>query len=173
MMLSMVPPALKAATYGMCWSGANYYALLAKVDPQNTLITSIPGIPTYGFQGPGVKGVGGASDPRAAASNYFLDPNNPSNDYLIQQFDNGAGTDWFHAIFKSAPTQQHSFTFSGANGKNNYLFSLAYTDQEGTLIDTYNKRYQARFNTNFSYQRPFPRRRKRTSVLYTESKPVW
>ena len=138
---------------GNVWNvldGANYYALLAKVDPQNTLITSVPGIPTYGFQGPGVKGVGGASDPRAAASNYFLDPNNPGNDYLIQQFNNGAGTDWFHAIFKAAPTQQHSFTFSGANGKSNYLFSLAYTDQEGTLIDTYSKRYQARFNTNFS-----------------------
>jgi TonB-linked SusC/RagA family outer membrane protein len=130
--------------------GSNYYALLSKVDPQNTLITSVPGIPTYGFQGPSVKGVGGASDPRAAASNYFLDPNNPGNDYLIQQFNNGAGTDWFHAIFKAAPTQQHSFTFSGANGKNNYLFSLAYTDQQGTLIDTYNKRYQARFNTNFN-----------------------
>ncbi|MFI5161014.1 MAG: SusC/RagA family TonB-linked outer membrane protein [Sphingobacteriales bacterium] len=139
---------------GNVWNvldGANYYALLAKVDPQNTLITSIPGIPTYGFQGTGgVKGVGGASDPRAAASNYFLDPNNPGNDYLIQQFNNGAGTDWFHAIFKTAPIQQHSFTFSGANGKNNYLFSLAYTDQQGTLIDTYMKRYQARFNTNFS-----------------------
>ncbi len=138
---------------GNVWNvldGANYYALLAKVDPQNTLITSIPGIPDYGFQGPGVKGVGGASDPRAAASNYFLDPNNPANDYLIQKFNNGAGTDWFHAIFKAAPTQQHSFTFSGANGKSNYLFSLAYTDQEGTLIDTYSKRYQARFNTNFS-----------------------
>jgi TonB-linked SusC/RagA family outer membrane protein len=138
---------------GNVWNlldASDYYKLIAKVDPQNTLIASIPGIPTYGFQGPGIKGVGGASDPRAAASNYFLDPNNPANDYLIQQFDNGAGTDWFHAVFKSAPTQQHSFTFSGANGKNNYLFSLAYTDQQGTLIDTYNKRYQARFNTNFS-----------------------
>lgn len=138
---------------GNVWNvldGANYYALLQKVDPQNTLITSVPGIPTFGFQGPGVKGVGGPSDPRAAASNYFLDQNNPGNDYLIQQFDNGAGTDWFHAIFKTAPIQQHSFSFSGANGKNNYLFSMAYTDQQGTLIDTYEKRYQARFNTNFS-----------------------
>ncbi|MGZ3765164.1 MAG: SusC/RagA family TonB-linked outer membrane protein [Mucilaginibacter sp.] len=136
---------------GNVWNvlgGADYLKLIQQVDPQNTLVAG--GIQDYGFQGPGVKGVGGASDPRAAASNYFLDPNTPSNDYLIQKFNNGAGTDWFHAIFKAAPIQQHSVTASGANGKNNYLFSLAYTDQQGTLIDTYMKRYQARFNTNFS-----------------------
>ncbi|MGZ3833900.1 MAG: TonB-dependent receptor plug domain-containing protein, partial [Mucilaginibacter sp.] len=136
---------------GNVWNvlgGADYLKLIQQVDPQNTLVAG--GIQDYGFQGPGVKGVGSSSDPRAAASNYFLDPNNPNNDYLIQKFDNGAGTDWFHAIFKAAPIQQHSVTASGANGKNNYLFSLAYTNQQGTLIDTYMKRYQARFNTNFS-----------------------
>jgi TonB-linked SusC/RagA family outer membrane protein len=136
---------------GNVWNvlnGSNYLKLIQQIDPQNTLV--VGGIQDYGFQGPGVKGVGSASDPRANPANYFLDPNNPANDYLIQKFDNGAGTDWFHAIFKSAPIQQHSFTASGANGKNNYLFSLAYTDQQGTLIDTYMKRYQARFNTNFS-----------------------
>jgi len=129
-------------------SGSNYWKLIQKVDPQNTLIQN--GIPVYGFQGPSVKGVGNATDPRADASKYFLDPNNPGADYLIQKFDNGAGTDWFHEVFKSAPIQQHSVTASGANGKSSYLFSMAYTDQQGTLIDTYFKRYQARINTNFA-----------------------
>jgi len=136
---------------GNVWNvlgGGEYLNLVKKVDPQNTLVVN--GFPDYGYQGPGAKGVGSASDPNANPSKYFLDPNNPANDYLIQKFDNGAGTDWFHAVFKNAPVQQHSFTASGANGNNNYLFSMAYTDQEGTLIDTYYKRYQARFNTNFS-----------------------
>jgi len=136
---------------GNVWNvlnGADYMRLIQKVDPQNTLVVN--GVQEYGFQGPGVKGVGSASDPRANPSNYLLDINNPANDYLIQKFDNGAGTDWFHAVFNSAPIQQHSFSASGANGKNNYLFSLGYTDQQGTLIDSYLKRYQARINTNFS-----------------------
>ncbi len=129
-------------------NAANYLTLIKQVDPQNPLVVN--GIKDFGYQGAGAKGIGNASDPNAAASKYFLDVNTPNNDYLIQQFNNGAGTDWFHAIFKSAPIQQHSFTASGANGQNNYLFSLAYTDQEGTLIDTYFKRYQARINTNFA-----------------------
>jgi TonB-linked SusC/RagA family outer membrane protein len=129
-------------------SAANYYKLIQQVDPSNNLIKS--GIPVYGYQGPGQKNVGGASDPNADPSKYVFDINNPNNDYLIQKFDNGAGTDWFHAVFKTAPMQQHSFTASGANGQNNYLFSIAYTNQQGTLIDTYFKRYQARFNTNFA-----------------------
>ncbi|WP_428330625.1 SusC/RagA family TonB-linked outer membrane protein [Mucilaginibacter sp.] len=127
----------------------NYEALVKQVDPQNALLVNGQ-FQDYGFQSATVKGVGPGSDPRAAASNYFIDPLNPGNDYLIQKFDNAVGTDWFHAIFKTAPQQQHTLTASGANDKNSYYFSSSYTDQRGTLVDTYFKRLQARLNTTFS-----------------------
>jgi TonB-linked SusC/RagA family outer membrane protein len=126
----------------------NYLALIQKVDPQNPLVAN--GIKQFGYQGASAKGIGNSDDPNANPSKYFLDPNNPGNDYLIQRFDNGQGTDWFHTVFKSAPQQQHTFTASGASDKNSYLFSLGYTDQEGSLAYTYFKRYQARLNTTFA-----------------------
>lgn len=62
---------------------------------------------------------------------------------------NKSGTDWFHEIFKPALSQNHTLTFSGGNEKNKHLFSLAYMDQQGTLINTYLKRITARVNTSF------------------------
>lgn len=59
------------------------------------------------------------------------------------------GTDWFHEIFKPAPIQSHSLSVSGGTEKSNYLFSLGYLDQQGTLIETYLKRYSVRINTGF------------------------
>jgi TonB-dependent starch-binding outer membrane protein SusC len=63
---------------------------------------------------------------------------------------NKTGTDWFHEIFKDAPISQHTVTASGGADKSNYLFSLGYYDQEGTLINTYLKRYSVRANTTFN-----------------------
>jgi TonB-linked SusC/RagA family outer membrane protein len=60
------------------------------------------------------------------------------------------GTDWFHEIFKPAISQNHTITGSGGSNKNKYLFSLGYLDQQGTLINTYLKRFTARINTTFS-----------------------
>ena len=110
-------------------------------------------VPTYGYQGPGgVAGVaGGAGAPAVGnlLSNYNFDANNPGNDFLIQQF-NQAGTDWFHELFKSAPEQYHTVTASGANDKNSYYMSLGYLDQNGTMLNTYLQRYEARINTTFN-----------------------
>jgi TonB-linked SusC/RagA family outer membrane protein len=101
------------------------------------------------------KGVASSSDPRIAASNYKFDELNPSNDYLIQKFDNGQGTDWFHAVFKPAPLQSHTISASGANDKNSYYTSMSYLNQQGTLIETYFKRVQARVNTVFNIKDHF------------------
>ncbi|MGZ5255356.1 MAG: SusC/RagA family TonB-linked outer membrane protein, partial [Flavitalea sp.] len=63
---------------------------------------------------------------------------------------NKQGTDWFHEIFKPAPIQSHTVTASGGSDKSTYLFSLGYFNQQGTLIETYLKRYSARINTQFN-----------------------
>lgn len=126
-----------------------YEQLLNKVDPGNALLLNGK-IADYGYQsGAGSKGVFNQADANNFLPNYHLD-NDPNKDYLIQQFVKGGGTDWYHAIFKGAPIQQHSISASGANDKNAYFLSLGYTNQQGTLIDTYFKRYQARVNTTFN-----------------------
>ncbi|HUP13744.1 MAG TPA: TonB-dependent receptor [Niastella sp.] len=63
---------------------------------------------------------------------------------------NKAGTDWFHEIFKPAPIQSHTITASGGSEKSTYLFSAGYFNQQGTLINTYLKRYSVRLNTVFN-----------------------
>lgn len=63
---------------------------------------------------------------------------------------NTAGTDWFHEIFKPASIQSHSISASGGSDKSSYLFSVGYLNQQGTLIETYLKRYSARINTIFN-----------------------
>ncbi|MDB5136018.1 MAG: TonB-dependent receptor plug, partial [Mucilaginibacter sp.] len=81
-------------------------------------------------------------DPLTAPSTYQLYSNQITKA-------NKAGTDWFHAIFKPATLQSHSLSVSGATDKSNYLVSLGYLDQQGTLIETYLKRYSLRVNTDF------------------------
>lgn len=63
---------------------------------------------------------------------------------------NKTGTDWFHEIFKPAPIQSHSISVSGGSDRSTYYFSLGYFNQQGTLLETYLKRYSARINTVFN-----------------------
>jgi TonB-linked SusC/RagA family outer membrane protein len=113
-------------------------------------------IPTYGYHGntpAGAFGNSGVTNDAGILQYYNFDKSNPGNDFLIQKFVTGAGTDWFHSVFKPAPTQQHTLTASGGSDRNNYLFSINYVDQEGTLMNNYEKRVSARLNTNFSIKK--------------------
>ncbi len=108
-------------------------------------------LPTYGYQGVGGGSFGAAgvtNDPSVVAL-YKFDAGNPGNDFLVQKF-NQSGTDWFHAVFKAAPTDQHTITASGGTDKSTYLFSLNYVNQKGTLLNDYEKRYAVRVNTTTS-----------------------
>jgi len=122
--------------------------------PTEALYPGGPGvIPTYGYHGntaAGAFGSSGVTNDPGILQYYNFDKSNPGNDFLIQKFATGAGTDWFHSVFKAAPQQQHTLTASGGNDKSNYLFSLNYVDQKGTLLNNYEKRYAVRLNTNFN-----------------------
>lgn len=63
---------------------------------------------------------------------------------------NKTGTDWFHAVFKPAIEQSHTISGSGGSEKSVYYYSVNYFDQQGTLMDTYLKRYSARINSTFN-----------------------
>ncbi len=110
-------------------------------------------IPTYGYHGgtaAGTFGTAGVTSDPGILQYYKFDASNHGNDFLIQKFATGAGTDWFHSIFRAAPEQQHTITASGGSDKSTFLFALNYVNQQGTLVETYEKRYQARLNSTFS-----------------------
>lgn len=100
--------------------------------------TNGPVIPVYITPTAGQPG-----DPGTDPSTYSL----YSNQITLA---NQQGTDWFHEIFKPAPIQSHSISVSSGGEKSSYYFSLGYFNQQGTLIETYLKRYSARLNTVFA-----------------------
>jgi len=128
----------------------DYARLFMIAFPESDLFKN--GLPDYLYGGPGVKGTAMEGDPAVDPSKYLLDPEDPSNNYLIEKV-NKSGTDWFHEIFKPAPQQQHNLSISGRTEDVNYLLDINYLDQQNTLIETYLKRYSVRINTGYSIGR--------------------
>jgi TonB-linked SusC/RagA family outer membrane protein len=123
----------------------------ALYDPNNTGTWTLP---VYGYHGSAAPagtsfGAAGVTNDPTIVNSYLFDSVNPGNDFLVQKFDQ-AGTDWFHEIFKHAPEQSHTVTASGGTDKSTFLYSLQYLNQQGTLIETFEKRYQARVNNTYS-----------------------
>ena len=94
-----------------------------------------------------------ASNPAVNISKY--NDNYAKGDLYLIVPANKSGTDWFHALFKPAPIQSHTVTASGGTDKSAYLFSFNYFDQQGTLLNTYLKRYATRINTLFNVKNNF------------------
>ncbi len=89
-----------------------------------------------------------ASDPAVNPALYNIDYSKGGIYQIVAA--NKTGTDWFHEAFKPAPIQSHTLTASGGSDKSTYLFSINYFNQQGTLLNTYLKRYAARMNTSFN-----------------------
>lgn len=60
----------------------------------------------------------------------------------------GEGTNWQDLIFRTAPTQNHNLSFSGANENVDYFTSLNYFNQEGLVKGSGMDRYNVRLNLN-------------------------
>lgn len=124
-----------------------YMQILNTGQPFNELFAN--GMPDYLYNSPYGSGVGFEGDSQVAASNYFREDPNKGNNYLIQAV-NKEGTDWFHEAFKRAFFHEHNLSVSGGSDKSRFFFSLGYLDQNGTLSETFQKRYNMRVNTEFS-----------------------
>lgn len=61
---------------------------------------------------------------------------------------NNPGTDWQDVIFRPAPIQNHTITFSGSSEKTNYSISANYFKQEGIVINSGAQRGSFRVNLN-------------------------
>ncbi len=108
-----------------------------------------PVLPDYLSPSPYYTNAAGAIAPNP---NYVADQNPATYDIVNNQITktNKIGTDWFHQIFNSAPWQSHTISVSSGSDRSSYYFSLNYLNDQGTLIDTYLKRYSVRANTVFN-----------------------
>jgi TonB-linked SusC/RagA family outer membrane protein len=57
-----------------------------------------------------------------------------------------ANTNWEDALMRHAPTVNHNLSFAGGSAATTYRASLNFFDQEGAVIQSGMKRYQARVN---------------------------
>lgn len=60
----------------------------------------------------------------------------------------GVGTDWIDAVFRSAVTQSHDLSVSGGTKNTQASLSLGFMDQDGTMIETWYKRYTGRLTVD-------------------------
>ncbi|MBC7572370.1 MAG: TonB-dependent receptor [Spirosoma sp.] len=58
----------------------------------------------------------------------------------------GKGTDWQSLLFRDAPISNYKVTLSGGNDVLKYSISGGYFEQQGTVINTYLKRYNLKAN---------------------------
>ncbi|WP_221390341.1 TonB-dependent receptor [Dyadobacter sp. NIV53] len=93
-------------------------------------------------------------DPDTDPSLYYVNPNYTSVDdfntfnQIVKA--NKTGTDWFHEIFKKAPSTSHNISLSGGSDQGSYMFSMNYFNQQGALTNTYLKRYTLRSNSQYN-----------------------
>lgn len=138
-------------------------ALIA--DPNEPMFAN--GMPDYFFVSPNGVGAVKEGNPLVDPSNYYFDPKNPVNSYLIQKV-NKEGTDWYRETSRNAPRMNHTMSVRGGSDKSNYMFSLGYYDEKGTLINTQLKRYNARINTSFRPMKFF-RFGENLNILYKDN----
>ncbi len=82
-----------------------------------------------------------------ALANYNIDYSKGGIVQVVKA--NKAGTDWYKEMTRVAPVNRYSLGLSGGNDRAHYFMSLSYYNQQGLAINTYLKRYNARFNSEF------------------------
>lgn len=71
----------------------------------------------------------------------------PQNPAYANPASLGKGTDWLNTLFRTAPIQNYSLSYSGGSAKSNYYVSGSILDQDGIVINTGYKRYTIQFNS--------------------------
>lgn len=85
----------------------------------------------------------------AQLNNELLANNNQStNPAYANPKSLGAGTNWLDALFRTAPIQSYTLSYSGGTDKSDYYVSGSVLDQKGIVIGTGYRRYTVQFNGN-------------------------
>jgi TonB-dependent starch-binding outer membrane protein SusC len=101
-----------------------------------------PVLPDYIIEGSSSNLGVAAGDPAANPSLYDL------NSYRILKANKG-GTNWWKTLFKPALSQNHQLSLSGATDKSNFAVTFGYLDDNGTMLNSFFRRYSLRVNTDF------------------------
>ncbi|MFC0875494.1 SusC/RagA family TonB-linked outer membrane protein [Saccharicrinis sp. FJH2] len=75
----------------------------------------------------------------------FMGPNE-IRQQLTSFKDKGYDTDWLEAVTRNAFTHNHNLNISGGTGKTTYSGDFNYRNEEGVIIDTYNKEMRISFD---------------------------
>ena len=115
------------------------YTSQGRTPPSNIYGTGMnPEIPSYIFPARNEDG----SQPNINEADYSF-PNN-----IIARA-NTAGTDWWDAVFDPAPVTDHTLAVSGGTDAGTYRISANYYNQQGTMVETYFKRFAIRANSQW------------------------
>lgn len=74
---------------------------------------------------------------------YFLNKPGYSDEQIAAL---GSGYDWQSAVLQTAPSQNHSLSFSGGDKKSQYFISGNYLNQDGVVLNSGFKRFVGRAN---------------------------
>jgi TonB-linked SusC/RagA family outer membrane protein len=66
-------------------------------------------------------------------------------------YDQVTRTDWVHSIFRTGLVHRHNIAVNAGTEKFSTLFEGRYEDNEGTLLNTYNKNISGRFNATYTF----------------------
>lgn len=88
---------------------------------------------------------------------YFGDPSQPYAPGVIGVPGSGNlltrpnldGTDWWEEVTRSAPITEHNLNVSGGSDNARYSISTNYMDQQGTIEETFFRRFLVRANSSF------------------------
>lgn len=94
----------------------------------------------------------------------FLD-----NNQLVRASD----TDWMDEIFRTALLTNHQITISNGTDKAKSLFSLGYSNNQGTQIHSFFKKYSVRANTEYSLIKDRVKVGENLAVSYLQFKDQW
>ncbi|MCC5941094.1 MAG: TonB-dependent receptor [Balneolaceae bacterium] len=152
-------------SYGVDWQGRdNPWDIASPQDHANLVWTALANSgapqqhPLYGRGAtprlPDFIAPAGAMEGDVNFDDYFIIPEYTDAALLGQFFRitraNHEGTDWFNEIFRTANTAQHDISVSGGSEIGNFLFSVNYLNQEGTLMRTFRDRVTLRANSSFN-----------------------
>lgn len=127
-----------------------YARIWSEISPATALF---PGgaIPDYiyrsGLAGP--RGIGNEGDMQVNPSLYNFDPLDVNNNYIIARLNKTGRTKMYDEIMDPALMMNHTISASGGSERANYLLSFGYLDHQGTMENTFLKRYNMRVNTTF------------------------
>lgn len=97
--------------------------------------------------------------------------NDRVNPYFTQDEMNafGKGTDWQKELFRAAPIQSHSVTFSGGTDRTQYAVSGSYFRQQGIVLGSDYWRGSVRANINHKISNKFTLSYNKFSSIFSPS----